>query len=262
MEPLYTADNTNAAYQLNWSVAIFGKTALPSHESWLQALSVVTEPDGVRVLSAINRSDNTVQILASTKPHLSPSDIVQSVKGRLQYLLRDQVPSAFRRNYHISSVGDAKSTVLDQYVAGQTEKHPMAAPNVQSRIVGMQFCDESIDLSKPMIGTYGQYLNSLHLVFENAEGWHDVSEDRLGRVRQVILTSAKKKSWRLSRIGLLSNHIHILLGAGVTESPQSIALSLMNNIAYVYEMKPILKFSYYAGTFGSYDRGVIWQNQS
>jgi REP element-mobilizing transposase RayT len=262
VQPLYTAENTDSAYQLNWSLSLFGKTALPSQENWLQDLSVATEPDGVRLLSAVNRSDNVIQFLVSTKPQSSPSDIVQSVKGRLQYLIRDQIPSAFRRNYYISSVGDAKSTVLDQYVAGQTEKHPMAAPNVQSRIAGMQFCDASIDLSKPMIGTYGQYLNSLQMVFENAEGWHDVSEDRLSRVRQIIVASAKKKSWRLSRIGLLSNHIHILLGAGVTEPPQSIALSLMNNIAYVYEMKPILKYSFYAGTFGSYDRGVIWQNQS
>lgn len=235
---------------------------MPFKEIWFEALAIATEPDGVRVLSAVNRSDNTVQFLASTKPQSSPSDIVQSVKGRLQYLIRDQVPSAFRRNYYISSVGDAKSVVLDRYVEDQTERHPMAAPNVQSRIDGMQFCDASIDLSKPMIGTYGQYLNSLQIVFENAEGWHDVSEDRLGRLRQVILASAKKKSWRLSRIGMLSNHIHILLGAGATESPQSIALSLMNNIAYVYEMKPILKYSYYAGTFGRYDRGAIWQNQS
>ena len=73
----------------------------------------------------------------------------------------------------------------------------------------------------------------------------------------MIVRACKKKDWSLSRTGLLSNHVHILLGAGVTESPQSVALSLMNNIAYVYDMKPILKFSYYAGTFGGYDRGVV-----
>ena len=138
----------------------------------------------------------------------------------------------------------------------------MAASIIQSRIVGMQFYDASIDLSKPMVGTYGMYLNSMQIVLENTEGWHEVSDDRLNRVRRTLISAASKKSWRLSRIGLLSNHIHILLGAGATESPQTVALSLMNNIAYVYEMKPILKYSYYAGTFGSYDRGVIWQNQS
>ena len=30
MEPIYTAENTKAAYQLNWSVALFGETEVPS----------------------------------------------------------------------------------------------------------------------------------------------------------------------------------------------------------------------------------------
>lgn len=81
------------------------------------------------------------------------------------------------------------------------------------------------------------------------------------RVLAVIMRAAKKKGWYVSRIGLVSNHIHILLGAAVTESPQSVALSIMNNIAYVYEMTPILKFSFYVGTFGGYDRGVVRQRE-
>lgn len=93
---------------------------------------------------------------------------------------------------------------------------------------------------------------------ESAESWHEVRETQLRRVRDVIVRACDKKEWRLSRIGLLSNHVHVLLDAGVTESPQSVALSLMNNVAYVYNMKPILKSSCYtAGTFGSYDRGAM-----
>ncbi|MFO1004083.1 MAG: hypothetical protein U0936_27515 [Planctomycetaceae bacterium] len=81
-------------------------------------------------------------------------------------------------------------------------------------------------------------------------------------MRSIVIGAARKKDWRLSRIGILSNHLHILPGAAVTESPQSVALSLMNNIAYVYSMTPVLKFSYYAGTFGGYDRGAIRLHQS
>ena len=133
----------------------------------------------------------------------------------------------------------------------------MADDTLQERIEAIQFHDKAVDLSKPCIGTYGQYLNSLQIVLENAESLHEVRETQLMRVRNVIARACRKKEWRLSRIGLLSNHVHVLLGAGVTESPQSVALSLMNNIAYVYDMKPILKFSYYVGTFGGYDRGAV-----
>lgn len=257
MEPIYTADNTTTAYQLNWSIALFGKSGLPDQSVWFEKLQVATAPDGVRILSCCVRSEIILQFFASTRGESSPSDIVRSVKGRLQYVLRERVPKAFRRNYHIQSVGEANSMVLDQYISGQATKHPMADAVVQSRIEALQFHDPAIDLAKPSIGTYGQYLNSLQLVFENAGSWNEVRDAQLNRVRNVIVRACEKKVWRLSRIGLLSNHVHVLLGAGVTESPQSVALSLMNNIAYVYDMKPILKFSYYVGTFGGYDRGAL-----
>ncbi len=257
MDPIYTADNTNAAYQLNWSLALFGKQGLPAPASWCEELKAATESDGVRILSSHARSDSTLQFLVSTCPKSSPSDIVRSVKGRLQYLIRDLLPKAFRRNYHVQSTGEAKSDVLDQYVAGQTAKHPMADNAVQACLEALQFHDEAVDLSKCSIGTYGQYLNSLQIVLENEDNWNEVRESQLQRVQKVIIQTAKKKKWQLSRVGLLSNHMHMLLGASVAESPQSIALSLMNNIAYAYGMKPILKFSYYAGTFGGYDRGAI-----
>ena len=262
MLPLYTAENITTAYQLNWSLSLFGTIALPVRETWLEPLKAATEADGIRILSADQRQESIVQFFVRTRAESSPSGIVRSVKARLQYLIRNHIPKAFRRNYHIQSVGDAKSTTLDQYVTRQTGKHPMADPRVQARIELLQFHDETIDLSQPLIGTYGQYVNSLQFVLENSEGWHEVRERELRRVRSMIISASKKKSWRLSRIGLLCNHVHILLGAAVTESPQSVALSLMNNIAYVYEMKPILKFCYYAGTFGGYDRGAIRIHQS
>lgn len=257
MEPIYTSRNTNAAYQLNWTLSLFGKAKLPEPRAWRGELTAATELDGVRLLSCNPTSDTTLQFLISSRPQSSPADIVRSVKGRLQHLIRDHIPKAFRRNYHIQSAGEASSKVLDQYVAGQAKRHPMADENVQTRLEACQFHDHTVDLSKPSMGTYGQYLNSLQIVLETIDSWNEVREAQLQRVRQVIVRAAKKKSWQLSRIGLLSNHVHVLVGVAVTESPQSVALSLMNNLAYVYEMKPILKCSYYAGTFGGYDRGAI-----
>ena len=61
----------------------------------------------------------------------------------------------------------------------------------------------------------------------------------------------------ITRIGILSNHIHILVGIGVNESPESAALSLLNNLTFAQGWKPVFRFSYYAGTFGGYDRDAI-----
>ena len=104
----------------------------------------------------------------------SQSNAVRSVKSRLHYLLRNELPKAFRRNYHIQIVGDAKSEVLDRYVASQTDKHPMADLRVQSRLTRLQFYDHTVDLDLSRIGTYGQFLHSLQIVPENEGGWHEV----------------------------------------------------------------------------------------
>ena len=257
MEPIYTAQNTCSAYQLNWSLSLFGKSELPAPNLWQDSLAPAVEADGVRILNCTTPSANVIQFLISSKPSIAPSSIVRSVKGRLQYLIRDEIPKAFRRNYHIQSIGEANNKVLDGYISKQTAKHPMADARVQALLEAIQFHDPKVDLAKANIGTYGQYLNSIHVVIENADGWNEIRESQLKRVRDIIAGSARKKSWQLSRIGLLANHIHILLGAAVTETPESVTISLMNNIAYVYEMTPILKFSYYVGTFGGYDRGAV-----
>ena len=260
MQPLYTPDNTTAAYQLNWSLALFGTEEFPSQEDWLNDLKMATESDGVRILEHHAAAANVSLFFVSTTPQVSPSQIVRSVKGRWQYLIRRMVPKAFRRNYSISSVGEATSEVLEKYVASQPRKHPMADVRVQQQIEVLQFRDDSVNLRAARISSHGRFIYNLHIVLENEAGWHETRSEVLIRSRQMILDASAKHRWGLARIGIVSNHIHILLTANVTESPESVAMSLMNNLAHVQDMKPVLRFSYYVGTFGEYDRAAIRRN--
>jgi len=257
MQPLYTPDNTTVAYQLNWSVALFGTDNFPPAAKWLSELKAVAESDGVRILEHHIAAANVAQFLVSSKLHIAPSQIVRSLKGRWQYLIRDTNPKAFRRNYSIGSIGEANSGVLANYVARQPQNHPMADSRVQERIEALQFHDSGLDFGAERFSSHGRFVHNLHIVLENEEGWHDTRAEVLIRSRQIIIDSAKKHSWGLARIGLVTNHFHILLSANVTESPESVALCLMNNLAYVQQMKPVLRFSYYVGTFGDYDRAAI-----
>jgi REP element-mobilizing transposase RayT len=257
MQPIYTIENTTPAFQLNWSVGLFAKAHLPPPSDWLDSLKTATEPDGVRILEFRSTRTNVGQFLVSTLPQVSPSQIIRSLKGRWQYLIRERLPSVFRRNYHIGSVGQANCRVLDQYVARQTSKHPMAAAHVQQRFQSLQFCDAAIDLGQCNRSSHGQLVHGLQVVMENEAGWHEIRTRVLADSRAMIIRAAKKKGWRLSRIGLLSNHLHVLIGPTVTDSPASVALSLLNNLAYVQGMKPVFRFSYYVGTFGPYDRNAV-----
>ena len=144
MTPIYCSSNCTAAFQLNWSVAVFGKIDFPPIDSWIEPLKSSTEADGVRILETELTSSNTAQFLVSTRLALSPSAIVRSIKGRWQYILRSQFPSAFRRNYFIGSVGEANSETLSNYVARQTDRHPMVDDRVMAKLESLQFHDPAV----------------------------------------------------------------------------------------------------------------------
>ena len=71
MQPIYTHENTVAAFQLNWSVSLFGKVAFPPLSSWLDQLKSDTEQDGVRILEARLDQPHVGQFFVSTRPDVA-----------------------------------------------------------------------------------------------------------------------------------------------------------------------------------------------
>lgn len=255
-EARYTADNCRVAYQLHWSLTAFTNEAIPAEETWRRQLSQAIEPDDVRLLEvAIN--DENIQFLLSTKPEISPAAVVRSIKGRLQYLLRNSIPKLWRRHYSIASVGDANNEALQGYVGRQVEHHPMADLRVVDRLSRTQFHDPHVDLNIARASAHGRFVHNLHVVIENTGRLTDVREEWLQTTRQMAIAVCRKKGWLLSRLGIVGNHIHVLLGCGVDENPCGVVLSLMNNLAYAHGMKRVFENSFYVGTFGPYDHQAI-----
>ena len=84
----YSPTSCKPAYQLRWSLSIFPQTLLPPANKWLHDLQASTIRDRVHTLDARLLNNNVIQFLLSTEPSASPPDIVKSVKGRLQTILR------------------------------------------------------------------------------------------------------------------------------------------------------------------------------
>jgi REP element-mobilizing transposase RayT len=257
--PLYTSDTCpKPAYQLNWSYTLFWH-APPPNEAWLEPLKAATEPEGIRVLQHKLTQPRTSQFLISTKPSVSPLLVAQRVKGRLQHILRPGIRNAFQRNYALRSVGSANRLAIDAYIAGQLEHHPMADPRVADQFREYQFHDETVDLSQPCRTSHAIYWYNLHVVFVNDARYRDIDPKRNEKRCQVIRQTAAKKGHFLMRVGMLPDHVHFALRADLEVAPQDVVFPYMNNLAYVIGMKPVLTFSYYAGTFGEYDLTVIPQ---
>ena len=256
-DPLYTAENCKFAYQLNWSVSIFARQAIPAQSEWLANLKDNVEPDGVRILECRTVDETSTQFLISTKPEVSPSKTIQSLKGRLQYAIREHIPKAFRRNYFIGSVGSVKREAVETYIQSQTEHHTMADVRVQRRLDELQIENPDIDLSTVRRSSHGEFVHNLHLVFVHAERWNEIREPRLQALYGMIRRASSSKGHSLSRAGILADHVHMALGCAVDESPRDVALGYMNNLAFAQGMTRIYQYGCYVGTFGKYDLGAI-----
>jgi REP element-mobilizing transposase RayT len=255
LTPVYTAENCRAAYQLNWSLAVFWNARPPNPEGWLPALREVTERDDVRVLEHL-LDDNVSQFLLSTQPATRPPDIARSIKGRLQYLVREQMPQAFRRNYGLYSVGSAKRAGIEEYVRTQLGHHVMADSRVQERVTRHQI-ERPIDLGQPRSSGHAQFIYNLHVVLVNQNHLCDVRDNVLAARHDRVLAAGERKEHLLSRAAILTDHLHLTLGCGLNESPAEVALSYLNNLAHVEGMQPVYQYGYYVGTFGEYDLNAI-----
>ncbi|MBI1900208.1 MAG: hypothetical protein HYS13_03705 [Planctomycetia bacterium] len=182
---------------------------------------------------------------------------MQRVKGRFQYAISSEAPKAFRRNFSLSSLGDAKREVVESYVAKQLCHHRMADDRVQERLKDFQLSFPEVDLSQPQFSSHGRYIYNLHLVLVHDDRVADVRQESLALTRDMFVRAAQQKRHRLSRLSLFADHLHATLGSAPSESPQEVALAYMNNLAFAHGMKQIFCFSYYLGTFGDFDMGAV-----
>jgi REP element-mobilizing transposase RayT len=237
---------------------LFANAELPPPDSWYNQLKENVHRDLIRVLEHHFKPPNIWLFLLSTQPIVRPPQIIKSVKGRLQNLLQGSHPKAFRRNFSLTSIGDARREVVEAYVSDQLGHHRMADVCVQTQFTEFQLTFPDVDLSKPQFSSHGRYVYNLHLVLVHQDRWCEVDRGRLEVTRDMIINAAGKKRHRLSRVSLFAEHVHMTLGCRYDESPEDVALGYLNNLAYAHGMKEAYRYGYYVGTFGEYDMGAVW----
>ncbi len=254
--PIYRPDKTSTAWQLLWSLTVFWRSP-PFSDDWLELLRQAVEPDGVRLLEHRFAQPQRSQFLLTTKSETRPVDVVQRVKGRLQYLVRDRWPKAFSRNYDLHSIGSTRRDKVEQYVASQLEHHFADDPRLKALLADLQIINPDVDLSQPRFTAHARFRCNLHLVFARAPAHREERTELHEQVRNMIRSVASANGHLLSRLALLPDHMHIVLGTSMDESPQSVALCYMNNVCGVYDFQPVLRPSFFVGTIGEYDLGAI-----
>lgn len=256
ISPLYMPENVKFAYQLRWAMTLFTTGTRPV-ESTLEPVAHALELDGIRILSHRYAEPSMIQLTLSVKPHLSPQTIVQRVKGRLWYTWKEDSQVSIYKKYSLRSYGTQERTIIEQYVAGQAANHPMATEKAAALFEELTFQDPTVDLARPIEVGKSLLWYNLHIVLVHVERWRTVNKRLLEAVRDMIRRVCVKYHWRLSRCGIVADHLHLALGANMQDSVQDVVLRMMNNLAFVHEMKPVYCHSAYMATFGEYDQRVL-----
>ena len=256
MQPNYTPENCRFAFQLLWSFNLFWRSAALA-ETWFAPLQVALEADGIRVLQHRVTNLHISQFLLSTLPKVSPQLIAQRVKGRLQFLIREQNPHAFQRNYCVRSIGSTTAQKLHDYVAGQLEHHDIQPADKRWQLDDLRVVRPDVDLSQPRYTARAPYWFNLHLVVERSPDRQDFTLAELTSLRTQLIAVAGAKHHLLSRAAFLPDHVHWLIGCDVDQAPEAVALSYLNTLDDILGMNSAFRPSAYLGTFGDYDLGAL-----
>lgn len=193
-QPIYTSENVEFAYQLNWSLTLFWKEVSPPWENWFGQLREQTEKDGVRILEMSWPTERCTSFLVSTSPDCLPEKIPWSIKGRLQYLVRTTQPAAFQRNFDLRSIGSTTREKVEAYVASQLSHHAPDDPALRARFADLQFINQEVDLSQPRFSEHARYWCNLHLVFVRDWREPELSLDVWIRSRSLVRAAAESIS--------------------------------------------------------------------
>lgn len=217
----------------------------------------IWETDGLRRLEH-RVSDGTWQITFSANPHVSPVFLATRVKGRLQHALRKQgSPVQFSRKLAVRSIGDNTRADVEAYIARQVDKEAFADARFREEMREFTVTMPGVDLAEPTATDSGRYWYNLHIVLIVAERHRVVERSQLTIVRDASLRIASKKGWAISALSVMPDHLHIALRGMVAQSPEEMALALMNNLAYALGQRRYWEPGYYVGTFSEYDMGAI-----
>jgi len=258
-EKLYNPIDLKPAYQLRYGWSAWPSSIFPKSpdEQLLQQLSQEWEKDGIRPLEW-SWSDELIQCTFSTKPDISPMFVAARAKGRLEHVWRtgENQRVKFSRKVGIRSIGDTTRQTVEAYIMNQVANATFADPAFESLMQRFTQCDSAVDLLQPTQTNSGRYWYNLHLVLVTDGRYRVVDEGRLGVVSDSCFQIARKKDYGISVLSAMPDHLHIALRGAIDHSPQEIALTFMNNLAYKLGDR-LWSENYYVGTFGEYDMGAV-----
>lgn len=261
LKPIYRPEQIDPpAYHLRYTWTGWpSKEPLPEELDKDQAteLGQLWEKDGLRRLES-HWTPTQIQFTFSVKPIVSPQFFVARVKGRLQHSFRKaNSPVNFSRKIAFRTIGNNRRQAVETYIRRQVEKERFVDSRFSNFLERFTVRDDSIRLSEPSATGSGRYWYNLHLVLVTDFRMRMTDEQSLAKLDLACRAIARKKGYGISIRSLMPDHLHMALRGNIEQSPETIALSFMNNTAYAFGQKAIWRPGYYVGSFGEFDMGAV-----
>lgn len=265
---VFTAGNTTAAYQLRYHFGWCTRGRQSRFNSPEICAAVGEELNDVAGrheyhLLDSNISPTVVRSLMSLKPRDSPSRVTGIVRGNLSKSLSERwgIRDLWSRGAFFRSVGTVTNEVIRQYVARQFSHHEMTLGCAPECFTLAQFHNPR-DATQLRSDSHTCFEYNLHVVL--VTDWRvpfldpEVAEALVGYWRRVC----EKKRWIAWDIEVVPDHAHLFLGLRPVDSPETVALSLLNNSEHYCErryaaamrdakLSTLWRPSYYVGTSGA-----------
>ena len=258
--PLYNGKNLTPAYHLRYTwTGWLSQCSFPeiSLDGLLDQTKPLWEQDGLRLLKS-SWSQDSVLLTFSTKPTISPVFFATRAKGRLQHALRlAGTPRKFSRKVGVRSVDENRMTDVENYIVRQVVNTSYVDPAFKKMLEKFTIMNKSVDLSEPTPTRSGRYWYDLHIVLVVTGRYKITDENELGTIRDWSMKIAEQRNYSISRLSVLSDHLHLALRADIEHSPQDVVLTFQNNLAYALGQRRIWSDNYYVGTFGIYNMNAI-----
>ncbi|HEV3078529.1 MAG TPA: transposase [Gemmataceae bacterium] len=180
------------------------------------------------------------------------------VKGRIQHHCRRRGQAiSFSRKVGVRSLGDPTRAHVEAYIRSQVEHYDLADARFREALKAFTIDRPEIDLSQPSETNSGRYWYNLHLVLVVSERFRIGEPATLAKIRDGALRICTRKGYWLSTAAVLPDHLHLALRGNIRQSPEAIALSFLNNLAFMLGQRLWWEAGYYAGTFGEYGMAAV-----
>ncbi len=224
--------------------------------TYVEACESAWQRDGIRALEWSVMGDQ-IQVLFSTRPEVRPDVLAARAKGRLQHVLRgEEVTDSFKRNFCLQTVGGAKSADVDRYLREQLQHGDFADPRYREGLASLAYSDPGLVWDEEQQTGSGRYVLAFHLVFVTTGRWRMPWETAV-KVQRALMNAAVDSVWRLAKLSMMPDHVHLAVKGGVSKSPVEIGEEIREVTSKAVGTAGFWMPTWYMGSFGKYGMGAV-----